>query len=211
MEIRNPKIFITTSRLPSSILMKFTGDFEKIFTNSFKLCRGKKFLTNLIEICITKGGTDIILIHEYRGIPDALVISHLPKGPSAYFTIKKVVFSPKKWKKKTNNFPPHILIDNLTSQVGKRLCGIFSSLFPFPNYKSKRIISFIGKDNQILFRHFLYQKKKIKEKTSLLHELGPSFDMFPYKISLGNFGEKNQEIEWNFSSFIKTMGKKSFL
>ncbi|ABW97913.1 imp4 (nucleomorph) [Hemiselmis andersenii] len=211
MEVINPKIFITTSRLPSSILIKFTKDLENIFSNSYKLCRGRKFLSNLIEICISKGGTDIILIHEHRGVPDALVISHLPKGPSAYFTIKKVVFCPKKWKKRNNNLPPHILIDNLNSQIGKRLCGIFSSLFSFPSFKSKRIISFIGKNNQILFRHFLYQKKRIKKKASLLHELGPSFDMFPFKISLGNFGEKNQKIEWNFTSFIKSNGKRSFL
>mmetsp|Transcript_17002 Transcript_17002/g.33401 ORF Transcript_17002/g.33401 Transcript_17002/m.33401 type:complete len:169 (+) Transcript_17002:233-739(+) len=168
METKIPMIFLTTSRLPSSALIKFTRNLEKIFTNSFKLCRGRKFLSNLVEFCISKGGTDIILTHEHRGVPDSLVISHLPKGPSAYFTIKRVVFVCKKWKKGNNLLSPHILIDNLNSEIGKRLCGIFCSLFSFPNSRSKRIISFIGINNQILFRHFLYQKKKIKKKNCLI-------------------------------------------
>ena len=99
MNHQDPRIFLTTSRLPSPILIRFVKDLQKVFTKSFKISRGRKFLTNLIEICISKGGTDIILVHENRGSPDSLVISHLPKGPSAYFTIKRVVFLFKKLEK----------------------------------------------------------------------------------------------------------------
>lgn len=209
--MKNPKIFLTTSRLPSSSLIKFTKDLKKIFLNSQKLSRGGFFLNSVIQKCLDQKGTDLILIHENRGEPDALIISHLPDGPTAFFNLKKITFSNKNWRIEISSLAPHIFIDKLNSQIGKRITKILCSLFCFPESRSKRIISFIGKENHIIFRHFLYQKRKIKKNCYDLHELGPSFEMFPFKITLGNLAEKHQKTEWIFSSFIKSHRKKCFL
>lgn len=51
-------------------------------------------LPELVETCRSHGMTDIVMVHEHRGEPDGLVISHLPYGPTAYFGIFNVVGAP---------------------------------------------------------------------------------------------------------------------
>ena len=51
-------------------------------------------LPELVETCRSHGMTDIVMVHEHRGEPDGLVISHLPYGPTAYFGIFNVVSAP---------------------------------------------------------------------------------------------------------------------
>ena len=48
-------------------------------------------LPELVETCRSHGMTDIVMVHEHRGEPDGLVISHLPYGPTAYFGVFNVV------------------------------------------------------------------------------------------------------------------------
>ena len=35
--------------------------------------------------------TDFLVVHEHRGVPDGLVVCHLPHGPTAYFTMSDIV------------------------------------------------------------------------------------------------------------------------
>ena len=48
-------------------------------------------LSDIVESCWSHDVTDLILVHEHRGQPDGLVISHLPQGPTAYFGLLNVV------------------------------------------------------------------------------------------------------------------------
>lgn len=47
-----------------------------------------------METCRSHGMTDIVMVHEHRGEPDGLVVSHLPYGPTAYFGLFNVVSIP---------------------------------------------------------------------------------------------------------------------
>lgn len=48
-------------------------------------------ISEIIETCRAHDFTDVILVYEHRGVPDKIVISHLPFGPTAYFQILNVV------------------------------------------------------------------------------------------------------------------------
>ncbi|AFP65401.1 U3 snoRNP protein, IMP4 (nucleomorph) [Chroomonas mesostigmatica CCMP1168] len=205
-----PLIFVTTSRFPSLNLLKFTKEIRYIFPNSKFLNRGSFFIKRLITTCLYNQGTDLIMIHEHRGNPDAFVISHLPKGPSAFFCIKKFLFSFDIKKKGFFHQSPNLIVDNLESPLGKRLSNILCSLFCPPQRNSKRIITFSGKENHILVRHHLFQKNQINNKNINLIEIGPSLDLYPYKITLGVLGENSPLIEWNLPIFTKKL-KKIFL
>jgi U3 small nucleolar ribonucleoprotein protein IMP4 len=50
-------------------------------------------LSEIIESCRAQEYTDVILVHEHRGVPDGLIVSHLPFGPTAYFSLLNVVCS----------------------------------------------------------------------------------------------------------------------
>lgn len=48
-------------------------------------------MEELVELSLRKGVTDIVLLHEHRGQPDGIIISHLPVGPTLYFGLQNVV------------------------------------------------------------------------------------------------------------------------
>jgi rRNA maturation protein Rpf1 len=48
-------------------------------------------ISEIIESCRSHDITDLILVHEHRGQPDGLIVSHLPNGPTAYFGLLNVV------------------------------------------------------------------------------------------------------------------------
>jgi U3 small nucleolar ribonucleoprotein protein IMP4 len=48
-------------------------------------------LPNLVESAKSAGLSDIILLHEHRGKPTALTVSHLPHGPTVGFSLHNVV------------------------------------------------------------------------------------------------------------------------
>ena len=48
-------------------------------------------LSEIVESCRAHEYTDVILVHEHRGVPDGLIVSHLPFGPTAYFSLLNVV------------------------------------------------------------------------------------------------------------------------
>ena len=41
------------------------------------------------------------MVHEHRGVPDGLIVCHLPFGPTAYFGLSNVVCRP---------FPPSLSV-----------------------------------------------------------------------------------------------------
>lgn len=48
-------------------------------------------ISEIIETCRAYDFSDVILVHEHRGVPDGLIITHLPYGPTAYFGLLNVV------------------------------------------------------------------------------------------------------------------------
>ena len=46
--------------------------------------------------------TDFLVVHEHRGVPDGLVVCHLPHGPTAYFTMSDIVMRQDNWENKLN-------------------------------------------------------------------------------------------------------------
>nr|UXY87315.1 U3 snoRNP protein, IMP4 [Cryptomonas sp.] len=202
------KIIITTSRNPSPSLLRFVKQLGRIIPFSRIINRGNKFLKSLVYTCIIEKATDLLMIYENRGNPNSLIVSHLPSGPTVFFRLSNIIsIYSKKNPKLPENFP-FIVIDNLTSPLGKRLSVIFRNLFPIPNKNSKKIITLSGQGDFISFRHHWFERKGDKISEIVLTELFPSFDMYPYKISLGLLGDKISEIEWSINSFKNTSKKR---
>lgn len=84
--ISDPKIMITTSRDPSSKLLQFTKvlgsliernhptmifmqEIRLVFPNSHRINRGNYVVKELADACRANDITDLIVLHEHRGIP----------------------------------------------------------------------------------------------------------------------------------------------
>jgi len=87
-------------------------------------------------------------------VPDGLVVSHMPYGPTAYFGLHNVVMR--------HDIPdranvseafPHLVQHNLNTRIGKRVATILKHLFPVPKPDSRRVMSFVNQNDFIAFRH----------------------------------------------------------
>ena len=203
--------FITSSRSPSPTLLKFLKELEIIFPFSQKINRGSEFLLSLVSFSLVQDCKNLIIVYENRGKPSALVVSHLPSGPSLFFTLSNVLFGKNRTKLKTNKILPNVIFDNLSSSLGLRISRVLSSLFPPANLKSNRVVTFTGFKNLILFGHYWTEKTGYKKKNFLLKKLSPSFDLQPYKITLDVVSKKGQRIEWIMTPFLNSKKKKKFV
>jgi U3 small nucleolar ribonucleoprotein protein IMP4 len=179
---REPKVCITTSRDPSSRLKQFSKEVKLCIPNSQAVNRGGHRTDELIEACKKADFTDVVILNETRGMPDAMIVSHLPFGPTAYFTLSNCVLR--------HDIPecgpasqahPHLILDGLSSKVGKRLGRIIQALYPVPKADSKRVITYANSNDFISFRHHTYTKDKGEV---VLQECGPRFEMQPYEVSV---------------------------
>lgn len=208
--IADPKVIITTSRDPSVKLLQFSKEVKLMFPNSLKLNRGNYVIPELVKTCSRVQISDLIILHEHRGVPTSLTVSHFPHGPSAIFTLHNV--------KLRHDLPqlgnvsesyPHLIFENFTTGLGKRVETILKHLFP-PGVKkdSSRVITFVNNDDYISVRHHVYVKTKDGVELS---EIGPRFEMRLYEIRLGLPDNKNADVEWQLRRFIRTANRKNYL
>lgn len=62
-----------------------------IVPNAQRINRGGYRVDELVNAAKEADFTDIIVLQETRGEPDGLVISHLPLGPTAFFSLSGTV------------------------------------------------------------------------------------------------------------------------
>jgi len=126
-----------------------------VFPNSHRINRGNYVVKELAEACRANDITDLIVLHEHRGIPDALIVSHFPHGPTVYFTLTNVTLRHDiaGYNRSTVSEQfPHLIFDNFTSKLGERIMDVLKFLFPLPKEDSKRVMTFANEDDYISFR-----------------------------------------------------------
>lgn len=164
----------------SSLLIDCDREIKICIPNSQSINRGNHRVDELVDACKKSDFSDIIILNETRGQPDAMIVCHLPFGPTASFTLSNCVMR--------HDIPdctpasqayPHIITDNLETKVGKRVATILQALYPVPRNESKRVISFSNRNDFVSFRHHMYSREK-GEVT--LKEAGPRFEMQPYEV-----------------------------
>ncbi|KAK0416785.1 hypothetical protein QR680_012685 [Steinernema hermaphroditum] len=208
---KDPKVVITTSRDPSAKLKAFAKEIRLLFPNAQRMNRGNYDLKMLVQSCRGNDVTDFIVINETRGVPDGITVCHLPFGPTAFFTIQNAVMR--------HDIPdsarmseqyPHLIFNNMNSKTGQRLTSILKYLFPVPKTDSSRIMTFDNQEDFISFRHHTWKKGEGKEIE--LTEVGPRFEMRPYKILRGTLDNMEAaETEWALRPYMNSTGKKQQL
>ena len=200
--VEDPKVAVTTSRDPSGPIKHFAKEISQLIPNAQRVNRGAADLKALMELCRRHEMTDIVIVHGTHGDPDSLIVCHLPYGPTTYFTLKNVIM-----RRQIDDAPPitsafpHLIFEDLNSKLGNRIKTILQALFPVPKPESRRIISFINKDDWISIRQHTFNK--IKGEIKLL-EIGPRMEMKPFKIIRGTLEMQSADIEFALRSFIRS-------
>ncbi|AAS53109.2 AER430Wp [Eremothecium gossypii ATCC 10895] len=208
--IVDPKVIVTTSRDPSTRLSQFAKEVKLLFPTSVRLNRGNYIMKNLVDACQKSGTTDLVVLHEHRGVPTALTISHFPHGPTASFSLHNVVLRHDILNAgNQSEVHPHLIFDNFTTPLGQRVVKILKHMFP-PGVKkdSPRVITFANRGDFISVRQHVYVKTRDGVE---LAEVGPRFEMKLYELTLGTLENKDADVEWQLRRFVRTANRKDYL
>lgn len=212
--VENPKVLVTTSRDPSSRLKIFAKELRLVIPNAQRMNRGNHDIGELVTACRANDVTDLLIVHEHRGVPDGLVVCHLPYGPTAYFNLSGVIMR--------HDIPevgtlseqyPHLIFHNLSTKLGLRVTSILKYLFPVPKDDSRRVITFANHDDVVCFRHHMFRKLQGDGGREIeLIEVGPRFQLKLYEIKLGTLEHADAaDTEWALRPYMNTTFKRRFL
>jgi ribosome production factor 1 len=153
-------------------------------------------LKKVIEGAVARGFTDIIVINEDKKKPTALVVCHLPHGPTAHFKLSSIRY-PKEiinHGRKTSHHP-EILLNNFHTRLGQQVGRMINALFPqSPEFVGRSVVTFHNQRDFIFFRYHRYIFKNAKKVG--LQELGPRFTLKLRWLQQGTFDTKFGEYEW---------------
>lgn len=212
-----PRVLVTTSRSPSSRLGAFSKEIRLLMPTAIRLNRGNTVLPELVRSCNSRGLSDIILLHEHRGTPTAMTISHLPHGPTVSFSLHNVVLRqdiPNSLRGTVSESYPHLIFEGFTSPMGQRIVKVLKHLFPpLPpdsgKPKSGRVVTFKNVDDIIEVRHHVFVRTSYD--SCELSEVGPRMSLRPFEIRGGSLENKDGDVEWHLNQYTRTSRKKNYL
>jgi len=203
--VEDPRLVITTSHEPSSRLQIFAKEMKLILPNSERINRGNYDLHSLVDSAKAHGFTDLLLL---SGKCSNMIISHLPHGPTAYFTVSnlKLRHDATELAKMPEVFP-HTVFHNLETALGQRVRTILRGLFPVPKLESRRQVAFVNDADHIHFFN-TFANKGEKGVVTHLTELGPRFTLKCYKIIRGTLDQvKAADVEYELRAYTRTAHK----
>ncbi len=112
-------------------------------------------IKSLITACLSQNVTDLMILHETRGRPDALIISHLPHGPTLSLTLHNVTLRHDVSSNASSTVSeqyPHLVFEGFETKLGERVLEILKALFPVPKEDAKRVMTFANQADFISFR-----------------------------------------------------------
>nr|WCZ58787.1 U3 small nucleolar ribonucleoprotein IMP4 [Seculamonas ecuadoriensis] len=207
--IEDPRVLLTTSRDPSPRLQQFAKELKLIFPNCQRMNRGHYIVKDIVQACRKNEFTDLVIVHEHRGVPDGLIVSHLPYGPTAYFAVVNTVMRHDIDAEGTiPQAYPHLIFENFTTKLGSRIKNVLQYLFPVPKAESKRVITFSNSNDFISFRHHVFEET---DGQVTIKEIGPRFELRLFQLKLGTVEMKEAENEWVLRPYMNTAHKKTQL
>lgn len=82
-----PKVLITSSDRPSLRTHLFMRELQNCIPNSDIKLRCGVNIKKILPLAARKGYSAAMIVNEDRKLPNALLIVHLPEGPSMYFKL----------------------------------------------------------------------------------------------------------------------------
>eukprot|EP00040_Diaphanoeca_grandis_P033003 m.201099 g.201099 ORF g.201099 m.201099 type:complete len:469 (+) comp32790_c1_seq1:83-1489(+) len=193
---KTPKVIVTTSDKPVGETFKFAEALINIFPSGEFIPRKGVDLKKIIKGAIARDYTDIIVVNEDRKVPTALVVIHLPDGPTAHFKLSSIKYSKQiKGHGRQTSHHPEVILNNFHTRLGHQVGRMINALFPQnPQFVGRSAVTFHNQRDFIFFRFHRYLFKN--EKKVGLQELGPRFTLKLRSLQKGTFDSKYGEYEW---------------
>jgi len=208
------KMLFTTSIHYSTQGISFVKELvERVFPNSEYHKRGTFDIKSIVQFAINREFTDLIIINENRLKPNALLLIHLPSGPTAHFKLNSIVLSKdilEHGKVSSSTHKPELILNNFNTRLGHTIGRMFGCLLPRdPNFKAREVITFHNQRDFIFFRQHRYIFEN--NKKARLQELGPRFCLKLKSLQHGTFDSIHGEYEWVHKTEMDTSRRRFFL
>jgi ribosome production factor 1 len=200
-KIYEPKVLITSGDNPHSKTISFVKEMTRVVPNASPFWRKNSSIKKMVKQAIANKYTDIVIVNEDNRVPNGLVISHLPDGPTAHFKLSnvKVTSMIKKNYKAITAHRPEVILNGFTTRLGHTVARMLASIFHYdPQFHGKRAVTFHCQRDYIFLRHHKYEFKST-EKVKL-RELGPRFTLKLRSLQKGTFDSKTGEYDWIISN-----------
>lgn len=213
--VADPRVLVTTSRDPSTRLGAFAKEVRLLLPTGVRLNRGTLVLPELVKGAAANGLSDIVVLHEHRGVPTALTLSHLPHGPTASFSLHNVILRadiPGAAKGTVSESYPHLIFEGFSTPLGRRVVKVLKHIFPPRDGTNKigsRVVTFRNIEDSIEVRHHVFVRTGYQDVE--LAEVGPRMTMRLFEIRGGTLATKEGDVEWHLSQYTRTSKKKDYL
>ncbi|KXN72260.1 Brix-domain-containing protein [Conidiobolus coronatus NRRL 28638] len=207
-----PKLLITTSSNAHGKIYDFCNELIDIFPNSEFIKRGKNFeVKQIVQFCINRNYTDLMIVNEDKRVPNAITLVHLPNGPTAYFKLSSLKLNSEIHNHgRSTHHKPEIILNNFNTRLGHTIGRMFNSLFPHvPEFQGRQVATFHNQRDFIFFRRHRYEFKSGERAN--LQEIGPRFTLKLRWLQKGTFDPDNGDYEWKHKTDMETSRRRFFL
>ena len=114
------QILIVMSMIFFQKTLVFVKELTRMIPNSTPLRRKNSSVKKMVKQCIDNDYTDILVVNEDNRVPNGLIVTHLPDGPTAVFKLSNVKITKdikKDWKDITDH-RPEVILNNFTTRLG---------------------------------------------------------------------------------------------
>ncbi|KAI9363945.1 anticodon-binding protein [Zopfochytrium polystomum] len=207
-----PKVLVTTCRRADKDTIVFAKEFRSIIPAAHYVKRGQQFtIQRIVEIANKREYTDLVIVSEDKGEPNAITFMHLPDGPTAHFKLSSIKLNKEiRGHGRVGPHKPELILNNFNTRLGHTIGRMFAALFPHvPEFKGRQVATFHNQRDFIFFRRHRYIFNE--EKECVLQELGPRFTLKLKWLQKGIYDLRNGEYEWMHKPELDTSRRRFFL
>jgi len=210
-----PKVAITTKQNCSKVSKEFVCNMQDLIPGLTYYKRRDFPLKKIIKFLKNKEFTDLIVVGENHKEVDALMIIHLPDGPTATFKLTSLKY-PEEIPERgiLSSHHPELILNNFTTRMGHGVARMFAALFPqVPEFTGRRIITFHNQRDFIFVRQhrYIFEPNKENELKPRIQELGPRMTLKLQRIQHGTFDTTEGEFEWFGTNKMYESSKKFYM
>jgi ribosome production factor 1 len=216
-----PRVAITTSVGASKAVLAFAGLLARIFHNAECFFRRTYTLEEVVRFCCSRGYTDLVVLNDNRSTVTDILLSHLPAGPTAHFTVMGVVMPARiPGHGKMTSHPCELILNNFATRLGISVGRMLACLFPQqPDFRGRRVATFHCQRDFIFFRQHRYifeesetaMERKSGPVVTRIQELGPRFTMKLHSLRLGAADDIHGEYIFVRKKDVITSRRRFFL
>ena len=209
---KTPKIMFTTAGRTTKATYRLIAALTTIFPNSVQRKKNKDETIKVIcKEAEAADFTDVIAINENVKAINALIIIHLPDGPTAHFKLTNLQYKKVKKGLEPGITRPELILNRFDTRIGRRVGRMLYALMPHdPNFRAHRVCTFHNQRDFIFFRHHRYEFGKDGDKVRLA-ELGPRFTLKMRSLQEGIFDPEHADFEWKHKVEMDTSRRRFFL